>query len=170
MDDNRKKIILGVIGVVFLAAALLATGGYLVNRIVTAVRNLDTEQPLPTSELERKVLQYFGKDESRKYADPMTENILLAMNDDNYRRFSQDFDEQMRIDMNERQYGNTILPIKAKIGKYISKQFVSAENKGIYRVVVYKAKFSQAPGDVTVRSVFRDINGKKYIAGFWLNW
>ena len=45
MDDNRKKIILEIIGVVFLVAALLATGGYLVNRIVTTVRNLDTEHP-----------------------------------------------------------------------------------------------------------------------------
>lgn len=108
-------------------------------------------------------------DEAKKFADPITENILQAMNDDNYSRFSQDFDEQMKAALNETQYKNTIPAIKAKIGKYLSKEFVSVENKDGYLVVIYKARFSQETGDVIVRSVFSDRNGKKYISGFWLD-
>ncbi len=108
-------------------------------------------------------------EETRKYADQMTENILLAMNDDNYARFSQDFDEQMKAGLSEAQYKSTIPAIKAKVGKYISKEFVATEKKDQYIVAVYKAKFSQEQGDVLVRTVFSDKGGKKYVSGFWLD-
>lgn len=108
-------------------------------------------------------------DEVKKFADPITENVLLAMNEDNYSRFSQDFDEQMKNALHETQYRNTIPAIKAKIGNFISKDLVSVENKDGYTVVTYKAKFSLEPVDVIVRSVFSDKNGRKYISGFWLD-
>lgn len=105
----------------------------------------------------------------KKFADPMIENLLLGMNEDNYSRFSQDFDEQMKSNLNESQYKNTISPIKAKIGKYVSKEFGSVENKDGYIVVIYKTKFSQESGDVVVRGVFSEKDGKKYISGLWMD-
>lgn len=113
--------------------------------------------------------QQLSADEVQKFANPITEDMLLAMNEDDYPRFSRDFDEQMKTSLNEAQYKNTIRPIKAKIGSYLSKEFISTENKDGYTVVLYKARFSQEPGDVIVRSVFSDKNGKKYISGFWLD-
>ncbi|SMC80636.1 DUF3887 domain-containing protein [Sporomusa malonica] len=113
--------------------------------------------------------QQLSAEETKKFADPITENMLLAMNEDNYSRFSQDFDEQMKNVLNETQYKNTFTAIKAKIGKYISKEVVSVETKDGYAIVMYKAKFSQEPADVIVRSVFSDNNGKKHISGFWLD-
>lgn len=108
-------------------------------------------------------------DETKRFSDSMTENILVAMNEDNYLRFSQDFDEQMKNGLNETMYKNTIPAIKGKIGNYISKEFVSVEKKDQFTIVIYKAKFSQESGDVIVRNVFSDNNGKKYISGFWLD-
>lgn len=108
-------------------------------------------------------------DATKTYADPMTENMLLAMNEDNYARFSQDFDGQMKNTLNETQYNNTIPAIKAKIGNYLSKEFVAAENKDGYTMVMYKAKFSEESGDVTVRSIFSEKNGKRYVSGLWLD-
>lgn len=107
--------------------------------------------------------------EVKQYADSITENILMAMNEDNYSRFSQDFDEQMKDGLDETKYYNTIPGMKKKIGQYISKELVSAERKDQFVVVTYKAKFSEESGDVIVRSVFSDRNGKKYISGFWMD-
>lgn len=108
-------------------------------------------------------------DEVKQYADPITENILVAMNEDNYSRFSQDFDEQMKSGLNEIQYYNTIPAIKGKIGEYISKEIFSVENKDQFIVVTYKTKFSGESDVVIVRSVLSDRNGKKYISGFWID-
>jgi len=107
--------------------------------------------------------------EVKQYADPITENILMAMNEDNYSRFSQDFDEQMKNGLDEIKYYKTIPGMKNKIGQYISKELVFFEKKDQFLVVTYKAKFSDESGDVTVRSVFSDRNGKKYISGFWMD-
>ncbi|WP_378953031.1 DUF3887 domain-containing protein [Pelosinus sp. sgz500959] len=107
--------------------------------------------------------------EVKQYADPITENILIAMNEDNYSRFSQDFDEQMKNGLDEIKYYNTIPGMKNKIGQYISKELVSVEKKDQFVVVTYKAKFSEESGDVIVRSVFSDRNGKNYISGFWMD-
>lgn len=113
--------------------------------------------------------QQYSVDEVKQYADPMTENILLAMNEDNYARFSQDFDEQMKKGLNETQYNNTIPGMKGKIGDYLAKEIIGMENKDQFIVVTYKATFSEEPSSVIVRSVFRDINGQKYISGFWMD-
>lgn len=108
-------------------------------------------------------------DEVTEYADSMTENILVAMNEDDYSRFSQEFDEQMKMGLDEATYYNTIPGMKSKIGQYITKELVAVEKKDQFIVVTYKAKFSEESGDVIIRSVFSDINGKKYISGFWMD-
>ncbi len=113
--------------------------------------------------------QQLSAEKVKEFADPMTENILLAMNEDDYPRFSQDFDEQMKAVFNEAQYNQTIPAIKAKIGQYVSKEYVSAEYKDGFTVVVYKARFSQEANDIIVTSVFSDTNGKKLLSGFWLD-
>ena len=104
-----------------------------------------------------------------KIADPMTENILIAMNEDNYPQFSKDFDSQMKTMLNETVYQQKIPGIKSKIGQYQSKEFVSSKDKGGYTIVFYKAKFSQEPEEVIVQSILSQENGKYFISGFWLD-
>ncbi|SMD15793.1 DUF3887 domain-containing protein [Sporomusa malonica] len=101
--------------------------------------------------------------------DQLTENMLVAMNENDYNRFSRDFDDQMRVDLDEAKYKSTVPAITAKIGKYLSKDFVGLEKKDQYTIVVYRANFSLEPDGVTVRSVVGDKNDKKVISGFWLD-
>ena len=107
--------------------------------------------------------------EIREIADTMTENILVAMNEDNYLHFSKDFDEPMKNALNEKEYQETIPAIKDKIGNYISKEFVSIEKKDQYTIIIYKAKFDQEPDDVIIRTVLSENNGNFLISGFWVN-
>lgn len=104
------------------------------------------------------------------FSDPMTENILLAMNDDDYARFSRDFDGEMQVALSEENYKKIIPPIKDNLGNYISKEIMSYEftDDGLL-IVIYKAKFSKSPTDVIVKSVFREYDNQEYIAGFWIN-
>lgn len=108
-------------------------------------------------------------DETRRFSDPMTENMLLALNDDNYKRFSLDFDDKMKAAVNESYYKNYVLPLKEKIGQYATKELLSIELRDQFTVVTYKASFSLEPGAVMVRTVFREKDGRKYISGFWLD-
>lgn len=106
---------------------------------------------------------------SRDIAEPMAENILLAMNENDYPRFSKDFDEKMKNGLNETEYKRKVLPIKQLIGEYEAKSFMAIGDEGQYTMVTYTAKFSQEPDDVIVRIIVREDKGRAFVAGFWLD-
>lgn len=105
----------------------------------------------------------------RKYADPITENILLAMNENNYEKYTEHFDQQMKNALPESQFREVNALIKGKIGKYISKQFLNPDTIGSYKVFYYEAKFDQEAYDVLVKVVFSENDGKLLVSGFWLD-
>jgi hypothetical protein len=82
---------------------------------------------------------YVGREEIdvaqvREYADPITENILLAMNEDNYTKYSEHFDQTMKNAMPEAVFNETNAMIKSKIGDYVSKEFWKMKRKGPYTI------------------------------------
>ena len=105
----------------------------------------------------------------RGYADPITEQILVAMNENDYAKYSEDFDQTMKNAMTEAVFDETNAVIRSKIGDYVSKEFWKAESKDQYTIVHYKAKFTDEPADVTVRVVFQEINGEMKVSGLWFD-
>ncbi|MHC1575639.1 MAG: DUF3887 domain-containing protein [Candidatus Methanogasteraceae archaeon] len=108
-------------------------------------------------------------EEVREYADPVTENILMAMNENDHARYSGDFDQTMKNAMTKAVFDETNAVIRSKIGDYVSKEFWKAESKDQYTIVHYKAKFTDEPAEVTVRVVFQEINGVVKVSGLWLD-
>lgn len=108
-------------------------------------------------------------EQMRKYADPITENILLAMNEDNYTKYSEHFDQTMRNALPRAVFNETNAVINSKIGDYVSKEFWKVENKNQYTIVYYKARFIEEPKDVIVKVVFQEIKGQIKVSGLWLD-
>lgn len=105
----------------------------------------------------------------RNRADQITENILQAMNNDDYARYSERFDEPMKRALPEDKFLEVNQALKKKIGIYLTKEYLSMETQGIYTIVLYKAQFSDEPEGVIVRSVFSGTDGNVYVSGFWLD-
>ena len=105
--------------------------------------------------------------EVREYADPMTENLLIGRNEKNYEKYSKDFSDKMKEAVSEEKFLESIDLIEGKIGKYIenSKKFDSVTKNNNYIIVTYKAKFTNESNNVTVRTVFEDVNGEMKISG-----
>jgi hypothetical protein len=55
-------------------------------------------------------------DQVRSYADPITENILIATNEGNYTKYSEHFDATMKNALPESVFLETNAMIKSKIG------------------------------------------------------
>lgn len=108
-------------------------------------------------------------EQMRKYADPITENILLAMNEDNYTKYSEHFDQTMRNALPRAVFNETNAVINSKIGDYVSKEFWKVESKNQYTIVYYKARFIEEPKDVIVKVVFQEIKGQIKVSGLWLD-
>ena len=53
-----------------------------------------------------------------EYADPMTENLLIAMNNADYGGFSKDFDDTMKAELNEAAFPDFLAQINGVIGNY----------------------------------------------------
>ncbi len=75
----------------------------------------------------------------RNYADPITANIILAMNEDKYAKYSEHFDQTMKNAIPDAVFNETNVVIKSKIGDYVSNEFGKAERKDQYTIVYYKA-------------------------------
>ena len=105
----------------------------------------------------------------RKYADPITESILLGMNGNNYSKYSKHFDQTMKNAVPEAVFNETNNLIKSKIGDYVSKEFWKVESKGQYTTVYYKAKFTKETEHVTVKVVFQEIMENAKVSGLWLD-
>lgn len=107
----------------------------------------------------------------RSFADPMTENLLIAMNNKNYEMFSRDLDSKMKQAIPESKFFVLVGQVNGKIGMYVpnSKQFYRAYKSGKFINVVYKAKFIEENSPVTVRVVFDMENGKERISGLWFD-
>ena len=119
--------------------------------------------------MEKSGVEVADVEQVREYADPIAEQILVAMNEDDYARYSEDFDQTMKNAMTEAVFDETNAVIRSKIGDYVSKEFWKAESKDQYTIVYYRAKFTDEPADVTVRVVFQEINGEMKVSGLWLD-
>jgi putative lipoic acid-binding regulatory protein len=110
-----------------------------------------------------------GGGQEPDYAGPMAENILSAINQDSYAQYSESFTAEMRDKMPEDVVRQINSVIRLEIGTYESKEFWKTESAGQYTTVYYKARFTNEPDDVIVKVVFRKVQSKIYVAGFWLD-
>lgn len=107
----------------------------------------------------------------RVYSDPMTENLLLAIENGNYTEFSRDFDDAMRNALNLASFQQLRSQFDSKIGHYVggSKAFIRGERTGGYTIAYYMANYTNEPAGVTVKVVFTSGNGPAKITGLWFS-
>jgi len=98
----------------------------------------------------------------------LTEGMLSGLSQNDYEKFSEHFNKNMKANMSEDVFTAAQTAITEKIGDYISKEFVGREDKGQFAVMQYRAAFTFEQ-DVVVTTVFSEENGKLLVAGFWLD-
>ena len=103
-----------------------------------------------------------------EYAGSITESILIGMNENDYAKFSEHFDDAMEAAMPEAVFNQTNTAIRGKIGDYVSKEFWKAGKEAGFTTVYYKTKFTQEP-EVIAKVVFREIAGEVYVSGLWFD-
>lgn len=102
-------------------------------------------------------------------AEPLVENLMQGLNEENYTMFSRDFDDAMKKGMPEQSFKETDKFIKQKIGNYVSKNFWKTQKSGKYTVFYYKMKFDNEPGEV-LATISIDLTGTNpLVGGFYLN-
>ena len=100
-----------------------------------------------------------------EYAPAIVDNLMSAFNEGKYAAFSKNFDTTMKQAVSESVFTEMHNTMKEKIGDYVSRKFISTGKEGVYTIVLYNAKFSKEPADVTVRFVFLESEESVLISG-----
>lgn len=114
------------------------------------------------------------KAEVAGYADPATERMLLAANVDDYAKYMENADNQLKAALPEAKCNETNKLIRDKIGTYVPgskliKNAARASQGGQnYISVQYTAKYTNEPENVTVLITFQD-NDTHQVAGIFLS-
>lgn len=102
-------------------------------------------------------------------ANPVVDNLMQGLNEGNFEKFSQDFDDTMKKNFTEAAFKETDDLIKQKIGNYVSKSFWKTQKNGRYTVFFYRCKFDNEPDEV-LATISIDLTGSKpLVGGFYLN-
>lgn len=109
--------------------------------------------------------------EVKPYADPATENLLIAMNNNNFTEFVKNMDDNMKNALSKANFNELISKVNGTVGNYIpnSKRLYQAVNNDKYITAVYLTKFTNESSEVTVKVVFKDVDGVMKITGLWFD-
>ena len=105
------------------------------------------------------------ENEVRVFADPMTENILHAINTESYIDYTRDFTPTLKGNLPENGFKDVNAKRIEVVGSYVSKEFWQMTQKNDRITVAYKAKFVQEPADVILTVFFRNISNRWYVDG-----
>jgi hypothetical protein len=104
-----------------------------------------------------------------KSADPVVENILDAVSQGSYEKFSKDLNSEMNSKLDEASFKQLNETVKTKIGSYVSKEFWKTQKNGNYTLLLYRAKFDKESSNVIVTVTLDPASQDISIAGFFLN-
>lgn len=102
-------------------------------------------------------------------AEPLTEQMMQALNDEDYGRFQSRLSERMKAAIPESAFKKMASDLKGNFGSYKTKEVMNIELREVYIVVNYKGVFSQTADPVLIRTVLMQENGKTCVGGIWLN-
>lgn len=104
------------------------------------------------------------------YADPATENILIAMNNGDYASFSKDFSDTMKSELSEDVFADFLAAVNGQVGDYVpdSKNLTGVNIENSLTTTVYKINF-ESMEDVALEVVFQKIDDKMMVVGLWFN-
>ena len=104
------------------------------------------------------------------YADPAAENILIAMNNEDYASFSKDFDDNMKSELSKESFADFLAAVNGQVGDYIpdSKNLTGVNIENGMTTATYIIDFESLE-DVTLEVIFQKIDNKMMVVGLWFN-
>jgi hypothetical protein len=102
------------------------------------------------------------------YADPIAENLLSSLNEDDYTKYSRDFSPEMRQELDEASFEQSREFVISRIGLYVSKSDPVVTGTRDFVAAIYKAEFEQESG-VDVRFVFKKDDASHQLQGLWFD-
>lgn len=105
--------------------------------------------------------------EVKAIAEPLLENVMDALKNDDYAKYTKDFDLTLKEAVQEQRFHEISFQIKNGLGSYQSKEYLGFLDKGQTTLVLFRGKFDKSQSDVLIKLVVTKKEGKYYISGLW---
>jgi hypothetical protein len=102
------------------------------------------------------------------YANPITESMLAALNNNDYAGFSKDLDQSAKNAITSSAFSQLYDQIKSTIGNYESVLFFSFAVQEPNTTVNYIAHYTNEPAGVSVMVAFQKVDSTHEVSGFTL--
>ena len=102
-----------------------------------------------------------------QWADPLVENVIVSINNEDYSSFVKDFGDSLVKEIPQDKFPEVVSSIKGNFGKYIegSKNMFSVNISNSVTTAEYKGKFENKDS-VQFKFVFEKVNNQEKITGF----
>ena len=102
------------------------------------------------------------------YADAITENILVAMNESDFEKFSKDFDDNLKMEVSASTFPTFLAQVNGRVGPYIkgSKEVISVQNIENRTVINYSLDFEKM-NEVNLEINLQKIENRVKVVGLW---
>lgn len=106
-------------------------------------------------------------EEVRIIAESILDGILEGFKEDDYVKYSKDFDGMLKDSISEKKFLETDCQIQSSIGNYLSKEYLGFLTKGQMTLVLWKGRFDKSEDDVLIKLVVSKRNDKFLVTGLW---
>ena len=102
------------------------------------------------------------------YADAITENILVAMNESDFEKFSKDFDDNLKMEVSASTFSTFLAQVNGRVGPYVkgSKEVISVQNIENRTVINYSLDFEKM-NEVNLEINLQKIENRVKVVGLW---
>jgi|WetSurMetagenome_2_1015567.scaffolds.fasta_scaffold311183_1 hypothetical protein len=143
MDKLNAKLLLGLLMV--LSAALLIAG-------CSSSGSPSSTPPASSADIQA-------------IADPIMENILVSLDQNNYATFSKDLSQAVKQTLNQTTFDQLYHQMQTSVGGYQSRLYVNNAVQNSLITVKYIAKYSLEPAGVTATLVLKSSNAGYEVQG-----
>ncbi len=108
-----------------------------------------------------------ANDEVQQYADPILDNILQSLADDDYPQYTKDFDRQLRAMISRKSFIVKRKEIFDWVGGYLYREYLGFINTQGVTVVFWKGTFDRTQDDVLIRITLTKEQGRILVKGLF---
>ena len=111
--------------------------------------------------------EVIGQDNDRvkQHADPIIDNILQGMANDDYLQYTKDFDQILKTNMSRTQFIKKRIEIYDWIGGYLYREYLGFTNSQGTTVVFWKGTFDKTQDDILISLTLSQEQGKYLVKG-----
>jgi len=100
-------------------------------------------------------------------ADPLLDNVLSGFSDEDYSKYSKDFDETLKSTITPRHFKEIREQVLGSVGKYLYREYLGFLNREAITIVLWKGVFDKTQDEVLIKMVVSEQNGRYLITGLW---